>query len=559
MKIMDLDKLNKIKTVLGFESDFYIMSIIYGIAVSLFTLAIPVSVQSLINTVTFGVILQPLVILSIVLFGLLLFSSLLKALQTFTIESFQQHFYVRLCSDITSKLLDCKPGHLNKVNKSDLVNRYFDIMTVQKSVSTLLVGGVSLVMQIGTGLLLLAFYHPYFLIFDVILIFCLYVTWKILSKKGLSASVKESKAKYEMAYFLDEIVGLSSFAKSLTRRKQIVKRSDKKIKNYILNRRKHFNVLFKQHVLLLIIYSFMSAIILGLGGYLVIKQELSIGQLVAAELVVTVILASLSKAHKYIESYYDLYAAIDKLYEFYKLPAEDNIEKSIKTINSAEVSLKKVEVSLGTKKYFFDKKFNAGKKYLINSNHYTYKNIFLDLLNNNRSPDRGAVFIGDHHYHDISPSIIRENICIINKANNIEGTVKENLKFGLSTLDLTKARKSLETNDLNVIQEHFVAGLSLDLNQSGFPLWSNQIFRLELAKVLLSNSPVIVISKFFDQIGYQRRKLFLEQILKTNKTFILISDHAYPEFTFDEYLSFENGEIITKSKKEVVFEKSKVG
>ncbi len=539
--------LAKLKIILQPETSFFMTAIIYGVGVSLLMLALPVSVQALINTVTFGVVLQPLVILSIVLLGLLLFSSCLNAFQTFTIESFQHHFFARMSSDIVRKILDASSKKLKEHEGHNLVNRYFDIMTIQKSMTSLLTGGVSLVMQTTVGLILLAFYHPYFLVFDIILIICVYLIWNYYARAGFETAVAESKAKYQMGFSLDEIVKLESFGKSQLKREKIIERADSKIKDYIVKRRKHFKHIFQQHILLLLLYSFMSALILGLGGYLVIAQQLSLGQLVAAELVVTVILASFTKAHKYIESLYDLYAAADKLALFYEIPKEENLYQSEESIATGNIVFNKTVVNLENSKYEFHKTFEESKKYLIHSSHYTYSAIFMELLQGVTSPSQGSLFYGEQHFGELPLPALRDHIYVVDKPYLIAGTIQDNLSFGNPDYSRSEAREALRTCNLEVVEDYFKKGLNTEIQSSGYPLWSNQIYRLELARLLMSPADVIVVSRFFDQIGPKRRNNFLKKIFETNKTLILISNHEYPEFKFDEYLHFKDGQIVQGS------------
>jgi putative ABC transport system ATP-binding protein len=309
----------KIKLILNPEYPFYISSIIYGIGVSVLTLAIPISVQSLVNTVAFGVLTQPLVVLSIVLLLLLLFSGVLNALQVYVIELFQRRFFARTTLEVTQKLLKSSHEFVYQQNAVEFTNRFFDVMTVQKSFTTLITGGVAVILQTLVGLILLAFYHPYFLVFDILLIISLYYIWALFWRDALGTAVVESKAKYKVASWLEEVARENLFFKSNSRMEYALKVSDKNVIHYLDSRSKHFKTVFYQTILLLGTYALMSSLILGLGGYLVIEGQLTLGQLVAAELVVTVILASFSKAGKFLESFYDLFAAIDKLSQFYDL------------------------------------------------------------------------------------------------------------------------------------------------------------------------------------------------------------------------------------------------
>jgi putative ABC transport system ATP-binding protein len=317
----------KLLLVLRPERSFYFTTIIYSIGVSILSLGVPISVQALVNTVTFGVLLQPLVVLSFVLLALLVFSGALNALQYYIVEIFQRHIYTRITVDMTMKLLNVKFKDLERQNSTKLINRYFDVMTIQKSVTTLLTGGIDIILQTFVGLLLLAFYHPYFLAFDFVLVIFLWLSWVLFWKRAVQTAVYESKSKYEVASWLEEMSRLNLFFKTEKRKRYALEKADTKVLDYIENRTRHFKYSFMQNITLLATYAFMSAFVLGLGGFLVIEGELTIGQLVAAELVVTVILYNFAKSGKYLLSFYDLYAAVDKISVFYDLKSEDNSER----------------------------------------------------------------------------------------------------------------------------------------------------------------------------------------------------------------------------------------
>lgn len=191
--------IEKIIHVLKPGKEFYIVSTIYGIGVSILSLIIPISVQTLVNTVTFSALTQPLVVVSLLILSVLVFSGILRAIQIYTIEMLQRYFYKTTSLDMSEKILGSDLKKFGKTNATSLVDRYFDIMTIQKTLTTLLTDGVSLILKTIVGLLLLAFYHPYFIAFDIILIVFIIIVWRLFGARAMYSSVEESKAKYKVA------------------------------------------------------------------------------------------------------------------------------------------------------------------------------------------------------------------------------------------------------------------------------------------------------------------------------------------------------------------------
>ena len=527
--------LKKMYALLAPESSFYVISIIYGIGVGVLSLAIPISVQSLVNTVTFGILTQPLVAIAILLLGLLIFSGVLHALQVYIIELFQRHFYARVSTDISQKILNSDYSFVRENNGTELVNRYFDIMTIQKSVSSLLVGGISIVLQTIVGLFLLAFYHPYFLIFDVVLIFLIWLVWIIYARKAMTSAIEESSAKYSTAAWIEEIARNNLFFKTAGRRREASRTTDIRILEYLKSRREHFKSLLSQSILLLVIHAVMSSLLLGIGGFLVIKGELTLGQLVAAELVVTVILANFARSGKYLETFYDLFAAADKINKIYNIEQLKNTEtRDIETKNY-DVTFKKIVEEYDSNNLEMNKKFFFNKNYQIKIDCYSAKVMFLDLIQGLIVPKKGRMIIGDYSFEDLSVFDLKELIHVVNKPYIIEGTIKENLSYGYdySIAEINEALEIVQLDDLDTI---FEDSLDTQLKSSGYPFLPSQHIRLSMARSILKKPKIMVITEIFEQIEEKQRRKIIEYFTKMETTLIYLTTESKKLEGFDELL-----------------------
>ena len=307
------------KEIFRSETDFYLLAIIYGLFASLLTIGLPISVQTLVSSISMGVLLQPLVVISLILLSILFFFGLLKILQIFVIEIFQRRFFSRISLTIAHKVIHATKSSLAGLGGQRLVNRYFDIMIAQKNMSLLIVDGITMLLQLIVGMLLLALYHPYFLIFDIILIALLFFIWTLTGPSAIVTAKNESKAKYRVAAWLQDLALPDNHQNNSQAAQKTLAESAEQIQDFLNNRRTHFQKIFTQSISFFTIYALLTAMLLGLGGYLVIIGELTIGQLVASELVAAVMLSNLSKAGKYLESFYDLMASTHKISQFFDL------------------------------------------------------------------------------------------------------------------------------------------------------------------------------------------------------------------------------------------------
>ena len=179
--------------------------IVFSVLVGIFALATPLAVEALVNTVAFGQYLQPILVLALLLFVFLSFAAGLHALLALLSELIQRRLFVRVVEDLAHRLPRVRQSQLDGHHGPELVNRFFDIVTVQKATANLLLDGIALVVATLVGMAVLAFYHPFLLGFDVVLLAMMVFSVFVLGRGAVQSSIKESKAKYAMAGWLEEL------------------------------------------------------------------------------------------------------------------------------------------------------------------------------------------------------------------------------------------------------------------------------------------------------------------------------------------------------------------
>jgi ABC-type bacteriocin/lantibiotic exporter with double-glycine peptidase domain len=296
--------------------------IVFSLVVALLSLATPIAVDTLVTTLVFGRHVQPLVLLAILLFVFLSFSAAIRALKAYATEIIQCRLYARVVADLVYRLPRVRAEAVEKQYLPELVNRFFDVVTVQKVTATLLLDGLQLALNALVGMAVLAFYHPWLLGFDVVLLALLAMMVFLLGRGAVKTSIVESQWKYKTADWLENLARCSITFKLDGGAEFALERGDQLVHEYLLARRAHFHVLMRQVLFALAIQALASAVLLGVGGWLVMRGQLTLGQLVAAELIVTVIVGALAKLGKSLEAFYDMLASIDKLGALFDLPIE---------------------------------------------------------------------------------------------------------------------------------------------------------------------------------------------------------------------------------------------
>lgn len=511
-----------LKKILGQDKNFLYVVIIYSIVISLLGVAVPISVQLLINSVSFTALMQPVIVLGVILLALLIFSGSLHALQFYTTEIFQRRFMARMSAKICLQLINADPKSLNESNVPELINRFFDIATIQKTVPKFLIKTLSFVSQAVIGLVLVSFYHPFFLVFNIVVALCLYLIYALFFKKACMAAFFESRRKYDIAGGLEDFSHNINIFKSEIGQKYAKYKIDELTRRYLSDRKNHFKSLFSQTILLLLLYAFASALLLVLGGYLVLVGELTLGQLVAAELILAAILYSMSQFGHDFENMYDLIAACEKLTIFLNIPQEKRRQNKPKIEKFKDINFENVLVETQKDESFtFNLKIASGKKYLIHDRHQSIQHAIIDMLLDFNRPTIGEVRLDGQNIYSYDMINFRNYVHLIDYSPLIEGTLIENLTFNQQNKERGKINQILR--DLGL--EEFSSDLNLRVVPSGWPLNEQQTVMLKIARALLLDSKIIIVTEILDIIEYDLRQKILQYIAKNCSTLLYFSNH----------------------------------
>ena len=297
-----------------------ILSVITGVLY----LATPLTVDAVVNNFAFGgeqpVYVQALIVLAVFLLFLLGMLGILRAAQDYAMEIIQRRLFVRLTADLAYRLPRVPVSVLEAHQGPELVNRFFDVVTVQKSVSGLLLDGINVLFSTLIGLVVLGFYHPLLLLFSLILLALLLLVMLLPGHRAVRTSIEESYAKHAVVGWLEQIAMFPLLFRVSGAAEMACSRADLLSLRYLEARKSHFRILMGQVVSLLALQAIASAALLSIGGWLVLRAELTLGQLVASELIVAAIVAAMSKLGKHLESWYDAMASVDKLGYLVDLP-----------------------------------------------------------------------------------------------------------------------------------------------------------------------------------------------------------------------------------------------
>ncbi len=521
------------------EASFYWLAAVYGIGISLLSLATPISVQMLINTIASTALTAPLVMLSLSLFSLLLISSLLYALRVHLMELFARRFYARMVAEITLISVYAQNPFFGDAKKSALFNRYFDVVYVQTAIPILMIGGFTTLLQIAVGFTLVSLYHPYFLGFTLVMIALIWIVWIVWGARALRTGVDLSHAKHSTAAWLETIGNSNGFFKSQRRIDYALDKSDAHTRAYITDRKRHFRHLFSQTLTFLVMYAAASAALLGLGGWLVIENELTLGQLVAAELVLSAAFAGVSQLGGYLGYFYDLFAAVEEISQFYEVEQEQ--PKGADPFDGPDhtIVMRGVGGRARHEDVQFDLEIPSGSIIMAAASQHGVQRLFNNVLKLHDLPQGGIATLGGIDIKAIEAHHLRKNVHVLDRPTIVEMTVREYL--GLSCPETAPQRMvaALETVGLDETIATLPKGLDTPLASTGYPLSAVELQQLKLANALLERPRILVLSRLFDLLDPEPIARAVAELRAQAYTTVIYFSNRRVDLGFDRFLYLE--------------------
>jgi putative ABC transport system ATP-binding protein len=496
-------------------------AVIYSIAIAVLTLALPIATQSVVNTIAFGNLLQPLLVLTVAVSTVLVLSAILQMFRFHVVEMLQRRVFVRIASDSVNRLLRARVDVLQMRNGPEVVNRFLEVVGLQKAAATLLVDGLSVVMQTLAGMLLLGLYHPWLLAFDAILLFALLILIFPFGLGATASAIGESKAKYALVAWLEELARNSRSFRGAEESRWAFARTDELVTHYLDYRSTHFRILLRQFGGSLAVQALASAALLGVGGMLVINRQLTLGQLVAAELVVAAVVAGIAKMAKHLESYYDLLASVDKLGMLTDLPVEsEGSEVPHHDDDPMEVRVRNAN---------FDILLKPGDRVGIDGVSGSGKTLLTDAMFGLRDPAGWTVEVDGRDIRQFRLAELRSTTQLVRGIELFHGTVLENVLVGREHIPVREVEDTLRRFGIWEGIQRMPEGLNTMLATGGAPLSEGQAQVLMLTRAVIGRPRLLILDETLDHLmDAAERDILMDAIFAPDQpwTLAVVSSRA---------------------------------
>lgn len=501
----------------------------FAILIAIINLALPLGVQSIVGLISGGLLLESVIILIAMVIIATGLSGYLQIQQLKMVEILLQRVFTNVTFEFAWRLPKIKSEILLKNYTPDMVNRFFDVLTIQKSLPKILIDFTAAIIQISFGLLLLSFYHPIFIGFGIVLIVIIVIIFYTTGKKALETSISESKYKYKVAYWLQEIGRNINAFKSAGNSNLPIQKADHLLTNYINYRNKHFKILLKQFTSIVSFKTLITASLLILGSFLVVNRQINLGQFVAAELIIVLIINSVEKLISTIEVFYDLLTAFDKIGQVTDLETESNVGRELHDLDiDQKFKLKTNQLSYkypGAKNYILnniDFEINKGEHICITGFGDSGKTTLVKILAGMYSNYEGSILLNEVSLRDLNidayRNIIGDNLL---QDEIFEGTIEDNIMMGRNSIEFKEVIKALKIVGLTDFIAQLTEGLQSNLLSAGTNYPKSIIQKILLARSIVQKPKLLIIDDFFYNMNQKENSLLLDYIFE-NKDWALI-------------------------------------
>ncbi len=526
----------------------------YAIFAGIVALSLPLGIQAIINLIQGAQISTSWVILVIIVTLGVAFSGALQLMQLRIIETIQQRVFTRSSFELAYRFPKIKMAELRNFYPPELANRFFDTLTIQKSLSKILIDVPTAVLQILFALILLSFYHPFFIIFGILLLALIFVVFKFTAQKGLETSLKESKNKYKVAHWIQEIArSVISFKLSGSTSLGINKNDDL-VNEYLKARESHFKILMLQFIQMISFKVIVTASLLLIGGALVLNQEMNIGQFVAAEIIILLVIASVEKLILGLESFYDALTSLEKIGQIVDKDLESQEGEKPQFSKSIQIELDHVSYEVDNRDQHIlndiSLKINSKSRILINGESGSGKSTLLRLISGVIEATSGHIYVNDMSINSINLNFYRSQLGLsLSDENPFEGTIRENLTFSNPNISDEKIYEVLDIVGLKSFIKAQPDGLNTILYPDGKQMSYSLSKKLVLARAILKNPKVLILEDALDRFNRAETKAIVDYLSHPNRPWalIVVSFSSVWNGKCTEIITLEQGKIISKT------------
>lgn len=523
----------------------------YAILNGLIQLSLPLGIQAIVGFVLGASMRASLVVLIVLVVAGVLAAGMMQVNQMKIIEKIQQKLFVRYSLAFADHIPKLDLKKTNSYYLPELVNRFFDVPVLQKSLSKLLLDIPTATIQILFGLILLSFYHPAFILFGIVLVFLIWLILYYTGQRGLETSLEKSTYKYKVAAWLEESARVIKSTKLAKANNLHLEKTDDLVSGYLSARNRHFGILLLQYNVLVIFKTIVTAAMLIVGTFLLVNMQINIGQFIAAEIVILLVLNSVEKLIMNLNSVYDTLTAVEKLANLTDKPietegtlelppGEQGLKLEMKNLSFSYTDetdiLKNISLRIG-----------PGEKVCITGKDGSGKSTLLRVMAGAYSDFRGSCLINDVPMNNYTRDSLRQRTgVLLNDQDIFQGTLWENITLGNDDIETSDVIDLLSKAGLHSFYASLPNGFDTILDPTGKRLPKTVVHKILLVRALVGSPSLLLLEDPWMGVDEEHREQIIRLLLNNrNVTVVVVSNDAGFARMCGQVIRIENGSTST--------------
>ena len=500
----------------------------YAIFAGVVNLSLPLGIQAIINLMQGAQISTSWIVLVVLVTLGVAFVGILQLMQIRIIENVQQKIFTRSSFEFAYRFPKIKMSELHNYYPPELANRFFDTLTIQKSLSKVLIDFPAALLQIVFGLLLLSFYHPFFIVYGILLLLLIYVVFKYTAQRGLDTSLDESKSKYKVAHWIQEVARSIVSFKLSGKTSHALDKNDTLVVGYLNARESHFRVLVLQFIQMIGFKVLVTGGLLLIGGLLVLNQEMNIGQFVAAEIIILLVINSVEKLILGLETFYDLLTSLEKMGQVVDKELEPQEgEKPFMENQSFTIELSDISYSVPEPKReiisHLDLTITPNCTILLRGKSGSGKNTLLRIIAGILEPDSGGVYVNGVSLKGMNLNYYRSHLGqSLPEESPFEGTILNNITFGDKDTTNEQVYWALDKVGLTEFVKKQPDGLNTVLYPEGKQIPHTISKKIVLARSIVRKPKLLILKDPLDQFNSEEADRILNFLSDSSNGWALL-------------------------------------
>jgi len=531
MKAAELTPWKRFFRLLAIEKKDIIQIFYYAIFSGVLSLTLPLGIQAIINLVQGAEVSSSWIVLVLLVTAGVVVTGVLQLMQLRIIETLQQKVLVRASFELCYRFPKIKMELLRNTYPPELANRFFDSLTIQKSLSKILIDVPAALLQVLFALILLSFYHSLFIVFGIVLLLIIYFVFRYTARKGLVTSLEESKYKYKIAHWIQEVARSVISFKLSGKTNLALEKNDVLVGHYIQAREKHFSIIRIQFIKMIGFKAIITAGLLIIGGILVLTQQINIGQFVAAEIIILLVINSIEKLILGLETLYDMLTSIEKLGRVVDLDLEPSDGESISLKDELNIELENVSLRVeGRERSILQgvhMRLNSKTRMLLDGKSGSGKSTLLKILSGVIEPTSGEIYVNGLKLGALKLNDFRAKLGLsLSEEFPFEGTLRENLTFECGIHNDDEINEVIELLYLRPFIKSLPKGLSSVVYPEGKQMSKTIVKKIILARAILKKPKFMILENALEHFDETEKNSIIEFLSHKDRPWglVVVSD-----------------------------------